>query len=806
MDKIIKTVNPWKAAQSNEDVSRSQYSLVSTDLTEEAVQVWLGLPDEVKYDPALEKIRLLYEEDYGKGENLPANPNNGSATKRLPAVTSTPLLTKRGEDVTIINGAKNVSEEKQETVSDNVPIPKKKSKMAQARQTVKLTILVGVWIFFTLVFLMHNEKEEITRHSTVAPKEIKNFTVQNRDHKLSILLKLTGPFLSEPYEKKLNESDKANMTKMVVWLESWMSGHDESTKLASQSSPHWTIYLEDQNKDFHLTETRSAVLSLASTASPLLAVRMMTSSATTTPLTLSYTLDPLDGATGIIYACVLLCALYALIVFEVINRTMAALLLSTASIAVLSLAGERPSVPELISWLDVETLLLLFSMMVLVAMLAETGVFDYVAVLTFQLAKGKIWPLITLLCVITAIVSLLLDNVTTVLLMTPVTIRLCEVMDLNPVPVLISMVLFCNLGGTATPVGDPPNVIIASNKQVVQSGINFTNFTLHMTFGIVLVAVQTYIQMRFIFRDVNKLRLTESKDIKDLRHQISVWRRAADSLPHLSNEQNKVKECIERKARKLEAKLEVLVSEAKTRACPKDSYEATLADMRQKYKIKDKWLLVKCSVTIAFVVVVFFLHSIPEFNRVSLGWTALLGSLLLLTLADREDLEPILHRIEWSTLLFFAALFVLMEALAKLGLIGYIGGWTEALILRVDESDRLAVALVLMIWVSGITSAFVDNVPLTTMMIRVVTSLGTHPTLNLPMAPLIWALSYGVCLGGNGTLIGASSNVVCVGIAENHGYRISFMQFFKIGFPVMIGHLVVATAYLLVCHCVFTWH
>ncbi|KAF9404956.1 hypothetical protein HW555_014087 [Spodoptera exigua] len=185
---------------------------------------------------------------------------------------------------------------------------------------------------------------------------------------------------------------------------------------------------------------------------------------------------------------------------------------------------------------------------------------------------------------------------------------------------------------------------------------------------------------------------------------------------------------------------------------------------------------------------------------------ALLGALLLLTLADREDLKSVLHRVEWSTLLFFAALFVLMEALSKLGLIGYIGGWTEALILRVDESDRLAVALILMVWVSGITSAFVDNVPLTTMMVRFVTSLGTHPTLNLPIEPLIWALSFGVCLGGNGTLIGASSNVVCVGLAEQHGYKITFMQFFKIGFPVMIGHLVVATAYLLVCHCVFSWH
>uniref|UniRef100_A0A2H1WGD9 SFRICE_030366 n=1 Tax=Spodoptera frugiperda TaxID=7108 RepID=A0A2H1WGD9_SPOFR len=236
---------------------------------------------------------------------------------------------------------------------------------------------------------------------------------------------------------------------------------------------------------------------------------------------------------------------------------------------------------------------------------------------------------------------------------------------------------------------------------------------------------------------------------KNLRHQISIWRRAADSLPHLSRDELVVRERLDRKIRKLTGRLEALVKETKIRACPKECFETMLADMKDKYKIRDKVLLVKCTVAITFVVIVFFLHSLPEFNRVSLGWTALLGALLLLTLADREDLEPVLHRIEWSTLLFFAALFVLMEALSKLGLIEYIGGLTESVILKVDGNARLAVAILLMLWVSGLTSAFVDNIPLTTMMVRVVTSLGNNPTLNLPMAPLIWALSFGACLGGN---------------------------------------------------------
>ncbi|KAF9405780.1 hypothetical protein HW555_013614, partial [Spodoptera exigua] len=745
--------------------------------------------------------------------------NNTILTQRLPSANSAPHLNCNGQkdDVSFLNGQSEVQGGNEKfgiNDSDDSPTSKTKSKISQIRQTIKVSLLVGVWIFVTAVFLMHNEKEEVTMHSSVAPGQIKDYLIQNDRNKHSVLVKLTGPFLSEAYEKKLNISDKQNMSRMDIWLEKWVpkgpskEPEDNFDYETIEISTSWTVILENQAEDFHESETRSSALFLpfSSTNQSVLAVRMTTTADVTTPFTLSYTLDPLDETTGIIYACILLFALYALIVFEVINRTMAAVLLSTSSLAVLSIAGERPSVPEIISWLDVETLLLLFSMMVLVAILAETGVFDYYAVLTFQLARGKIWPLITMLCGVTSIVSLLLDNVTTVLLVTPVTIRLSEVMELDPIPVLLSMVVFCNLAGTATPVGDPPNIIIASNKQVVQAGINFTNFTLHMTFGILFVAVQTYLQLRFILRDTSKLRLTEPKDVQDLRRQILIWRRAADSLPHLSPDQLVVKDRLERKIKKLTIKLEELIKEAKIRAYPDKNFENTLAEMRKKYKIRDAALLVKCAVTIVFVVIAFFLHSIPEFNRVSLGWTALLGALLLLTLADREDLESVLHRVEWSTLLFFAALFVLMEALSKLGLIGYIGGWTEALILRVDESDRLAVALILMVWVSGITSAFVDNVPLTTMMVRVVTSLGTHPTLNLPIEPLIWALSFGVCLGGNGTLIGASSNVVCVGLAEQHGYKITFMQFFKIGFPVMIGHLVVATAYLLVCHCVFSWH
>ncbi|XP_048488077.1 P protein [Plutella xylostella] len=844
MDKLISNVKEWSgllARKQPEEVTRSQYSLVSCgDLSPAALELWLGLPEEVKYDPALAPFRRFYEKEHGTVENItPSSKSRSTSNKRLPLVSSAPHLnnnltsTNQIFDINNLNSLNNNNNvcnelpqwKKNDPSCENDPdTTHKPSKMARLRHCTKMSLLLATWMFFTLIFMMYSEKEVVTRQSSIAPGELKDYPIQSTEADLKVHLKLTGPFLSEQSEQKLNATEVETAAKMEVWMMKWLAdGTVERTHT-------WDILIEnDDSLDFSVGETRSALLkfhreansrrtdnanateatsaaSEATSANATYALRMQTTSNRSLPFSMTYTKQPLDSTTGVLCSCVLLIGLYTLIIFEIINRTMAAVVVSTTSIAVLAFFGERPSLPELISWLDAETLLLLFSMMLLVAIMAETGMFDFLAVFTFEVTKGKMWPLINLLCAITALLSTFLDNVTTVLLMTPVTIRLCEVMELDPVPILMSMVMYSNIGGTATPVGDPPNVIIASNKAVVNSGINFTNFTMHMTVGILFVAVQTYLQLRFIYRDTNKLRLNVPADIQELRQQISIWRRAAESLPHLSKDQLVVRERLEKKIRKLNVQLEDKVKERTKRACPKDTFQKTLDEMKQKYKIRDVSLLVKATVAITFVVVVFFLHSIPELNRVSLAWTALLGAILLLILADREDLEPILHRVEWSTLLFFAALFVLMEALSKLGLIAYIGGWTEYIILSVDESYRLAVSLILMLWVSGLTSAFVDNIPLTTMMIRIVTSLGGNPNLGLPLAPLIWALSYGACLGGNGTLIGASANVVCAGVAEQHGYRITFMQFFKVGFPVMIGHLVVASCYLLVCHCVFTWH
>ncbi|XP_063392474.1 P protein-like [Cydia fagiglandana] len=774
--------------------NRSQYSLVSCgELTADILPIWLELPDEVKNDPSLAPFKKLYEKEHGKIPEISKNPE---AQKRLANVQSAPMLQSvQSDEIQYIDGCTKSEAAEKLGNHDGKPISEhslptvRPSQMARGRHYVKMTILLGCWVFFTACFLMYNEKKENFTITAVVPGEIKEFPLPIEKAE-SILLKLTGPFMTKNDERRLNSTALLYHQKLEVWLE-------EERNNVTKASKTWSIPLHKS------THQRSRTLRLNCSHC---ALRVRTDARAAVAFTYSYMENPVDDTTGVIYALVLLLGLYILIIFEIINRTMAAVLVSTMSLAALAMVGERPTVPEIVSWLDIETLLLLFSMMLLVAIMAETGVFDFLAVFTFEVTKGNLWPLIYLLCGITAVVSTFLDNVTTVLLMSPVTIRLCEVMDLDPVPILMLMAIYSNIGGTATPVGDPPCVIVASNKHVIDAGINFTNFTAHMALGILLVAVQTSLQVRYMFRDTNKLRLNVPRDIQDLRHQISIWRRAADSLPQLSGNAHVVRARLDRKIEKLRAQLSRMMKETSKRACPRDEFQSTLRDLKQKYKIRDKALLVQASVAIFFAVAVFFLHSIPELNRISLSWTALLAAILLLLLADREDLEPVLRRVEWSTLLFFAALFVLMEALSKLGLIQYIGGLMEVLVLRVDESARLAVAILLILWVGGVISAFVDNLPMTTMMIRVVISIGSNPDLNLPLAPLVWALLYGACLGGNGTLIGASANVVCAGVAEQHGYKISFVQFFKVGFPIMIGHMAAASVYLLLCHCVFTWH
>ena len=241
-------------------------------------------------------------------------------------------------------------------------------------------------------------------------------------------------------------------------------------------------------------------------------------------------------------------------------------------------------------------------------------------------------------------------------------------------------------------------------------------------------------------------------------------------------------------------------------ACANDAtYEQKLADLERKYKIRNGVLLVKTLFVLSGVLLLFFLQGLPQVD-LSLGWIAVLGAIGLLILADVEDLESIFARVEWSTLIFFASLFVVMEALAEMRLLWFIGQKTESAIAYFNEDWRLLAAVLIVLWVSALASSFIDNIPFATVMIKIIEGFDKNPNLNLPIAPLMYALAFGACLGGNGTLIGASANVVCAGVAEHHGYRFSFLDFFKIGFPVMIVSVITASVYLILCHVVFSWN
>jgi Na+/H+ antiporter NhaD/arsenite permease-like protein len=295
-----------------------------------------------------------------------------------------------------------------------------------------------------------------------------------------------------------------------------------------------------------------------------------------------------------------------------------------------------------------------------------------------------------------------------------------------------------------------------------------------MLIGVVVITLTTNLHLRFIYKDINTLFIHEPKEIKILKRNIVVWERTAASISPFSKDATIVRETLIKKVKILKHDLKKKMAKGGIATA---RYKSTLEDMEKAYPIKKKGLLIKSVFALTFILVLFLVESFPQIHRLSLGWSALLGVILLLIISNRDDMDAILHRVEFSTLLFFAAMFVLMEAIDRMGFITWIGSGCEDIIKSVSKDYRLAVAIIIIIWVSAITSAFVDSIPVTQMMVKIVISLAAR--IGLPLQPLVWALAFGPSLGGNGTLIGASANVICAGIAEQHGYKMTFMDFFK---------------------------
>ncbi|XP_049910549.1 P protein [Epinephelus moara] len=700
-----------------------------------------------------------------------------------------------GSEVTSLSLSRSSSSEKSDPL-DNLNLSFRfTSSVKCCFRVSKIATMFTIVVLCSLFFSMYPDRDNPWRMLAVSSTD--SFSMNLTDFRDNALLKLQvgGPFTG-------GMIDLTNQEYILIQVEQTEQA-GQRRRRTQQVIHNWTIPLHSERSDQILV---TKTFEMVSSDPIIITIQAFLQDNEVVPLSMTHQSLYVSVETQVAIAAAILTGVYVLIIFEIVHRTLAAMLGSLAALAALAVIGDRPSLVTVVEWIDYETLALLFGMMVLVAIFSETGFFDYCAVKAYQLSRGRVWPMIIILCLIAAILSAFLDNVTTMMLFTPVTIRLCEVLNLDPRHVLIAEVIFTNIGGAATAVGDPPNVIIVSNQDLRKEGIDFASFTGYMFLGICLVLLSSFPFLRMLYWN-KKLYNKESIEIVELKHEILVWRQTAQRINPASREETAVKCLLMQKVLNLESLLRKLMKTFQRQISQEDkNWEQNIQELQKKHRITDKVLLVKCVSVLGVVIFMFFLNSFVPSIHLELGWIAILGALWLLVLADIQDFEIILHRVEWATLLFFAGLFVLMEALAQLQLIDYIGEQTALLIKAVPEDQRLAIAIILVMWVSALASSLIDNIPFTATMIPVLINLSQDADVNLPVKPLIFALAMGACLGGNGTLIGASANVVCAGIAEQHGYGFSFIEFFRLGFPMMIMTCMIGMCYLLATHIGLGWN
>jgi Na+/H+ antiporter NhaD/arsenite permease-like protein len=429
------------------------------------------------------------------------------------------------------------------------------------------------------------------------------------------------------------------------------------------------------------------------------------------------------GMSPILVASTLFVATYAVIVSEKINRAIVALLGAGLMIALGVLNQEAA-----IHGIDFNTLGLLAGMMVIVAVSRRCGMFQYVAVWAAKKVQARPWGILVMLSLVTAVFSALLDNVTTVLLIAPVTLLITEELRLKPYPFLFAEIFASNIGGTATLIGDPPNIMIGSAVQ-----LSFNDFLLNLAPITPLILLMTLAAIYLI------------------------WGRGM----HASDE-------------------------ARQRVMSFNEREA-ITDTR----------LLKQSLAVIALAVLGFLTSHDlglEPATIAMGGAAVL---LLVTSLGASAEEQSSHvqksfgEVEWVTIFFFVGLFILVHGLEQVGLLEMLAN--EVVQLTGGDMTLTAIAI---IWVSAIVSAIVDNIPFVATMIPVIKSMA--PTFGGAenLMPLWWSLALGACLGGNGSLVGASANLIVAGYAERAGHRMEFLRFMLIAFPLMLVGIVIATAYV----------
>ncbi|XP_055303075.1 P protein-like [Sitodiplosis mosellana] len=785
---------------------RSLLTLISPDdVTEGTLQVWRSLPSKIRQDPSLAPFQVEHERVNGSTSNEPVAggsnecmenddedkiesnsihihvTNTDGIDNHLEEISTT--YTVKGSSLTNITNASHSTRSTSSLKNSGSPFHKHP----------KVIFLFALWFCSMAFMTTEYEKKSHQKLLSIDDTQTKSYRLPKIYYGEQIILGLEGPFLQDTND----------------------SMHQVTVRLMSGSRPidmigyEWNIPIADPDQvDYTSLKTFRRTYSIDHniyTRQKRLEVLLRKNTPEGLTVNLHFNPTPVDIHVGAVCAGLVLLMFYVLIIYEIVHRTFAAILSSIMAIGLLSVLNDRPDLKEIVQWMNCETLLLLFSMMILVAILTETGIFNYIAVYAFEKTNGRIWPLIFSLCFITAVLSAFLHSVTTILLMTPVTIKLCECLGLNPVPILIAVILNGNIGAAATPLGHVPNLMITGNAVFSNKGVTFISYTVHMTVGVVLAFIQTCFYLRWMYKDMHELRTKEPQEVTDLRREIVVWERTAASLSTLTRESQVVRDTLMKKVAILQSKLKKTVSSEKS--VPNETYRQTLEELQKSYPIKNAKLLVKSGIVLIFIIAMFFLQSIPEYEKLSIAWCALIGVMFLLIIAEKDDMDALMHRIEWTTLLFFAAMFVTLECLERLRLLHWFNEQTINLISTFDDANvRLAFAIVIVIWLSGLLSALIDSIPVTAMMIKIVILIAENESLNLPVQPLVWAVAFGPCLGGNGTLYGASANILCAGIAEQHGYKISFSKYFRRSFPIMIASLITITGYLIVAHVIFQWH
>ena len=414
-----------------------------------------------------------------------------------------------------------------------------------------------------------------------------------------------------------------------------------------------------------------------------------------------------------VIAIIVFVVVIGLTISEKVNSAAAALAGAMALVVTGVMSAHRA-----LSYIDFNTIGLLVGMMVLVAIIRQSGLFEYVAIKAAKMVHGDPWKIMIAFILLTAVLSGILDNVTTVLLVGPMTIAIAKMLEINPVPFLMTQILASNAGGTATLIGDPPNIMIGS-----AANLSFMDFLKNTGIAVVLVIIFMIVMMRFVYKKEIEVEGLDTSKIMNLDPDKS---------------------------------------------------------------ITDKPLLIKGVVVIVLVILGFIFHDQIGMETSVIALTAAAVMLII----GGVNVDNAIQDVEWTTIAFFMALFVVVGGLTETGVIKQVA----AVIIERTAGHPVMMMLILL-WASALLSSFLNNIPFIATLIPLVLALKAD---GMDAEPLWWAISLGACLGGNGTMIGASANVVLSDISTKHGYPITFKSYLRVGMPFMLGSVFISMVFLLV--------